>query len=63
MQNKLIKQICELLKVKSIITLISFIAFFNLSMTSKLDTDNFMLILGMITTYFFNKERSDSKDE
>lgn len=57
MKKNLMKQVCELLKVKSIITIIAFIAFFYLSITAKLDTDNFMLVLGMITTYFFNKDQ------
>ncbi len=56
MKEKIISQLCELLKVKSIITIIAFMAFFYLAITSRLDTDNFMLVLGMITTYFFNKE-------
>lgn len=63
MKEAVLKQLCELLKVKSIITILSFIAFFLLSITLKIDTDNFMLILGMITTYFFNKDQKESKDE
>ncbi len=47
----------NLLKVKSIVTIICFIAFFFLAITEKLSNDNFMLILGMITTYFFTKEK------
>lgn len=58
MKNKLI----DLLKVKSIITLLSFFAFFYLAITEKIENDNFMLILGMIATYFFNKEKRDSHD-
>ncbi len=58
MKEKIISQLCELLKVKSIITIIAFMAFFYLAITSRLDTDNFMLVLGMITTYFFNKDQN-----
>lgn len=61
MKEKIISQLCELLKVKSIITIIAFIAFFYLSITSRLDTDNFMLVLGMITTYFFNKDQKEEE--
>lgn len=61
MKEKIISQLCELLKVKSIITMIAFIAFFYLAITSKLDTDNFMLVLGMITTYFFNKDQKENE--
>ena len=66
MKEKLISALISLLKVKSIITLISFIAFFYLSITGKISVDNFMLILGMIATYFFNKdnkEKGDSSNE
>lgn len=57
MKNSLI----ALLKVKSIITLISFVAFVYLSVTGKISSDNFMLILGMIATYFFNKDKKDGE--
>ena len=56
MKEKTISAVVSLLKVKSIITLLSFGAFFYLSVTEKITTDNFMLILGMIATYFFNKD-------
>lgn len=56
MKDKTINAVVSLLKVKSIITLLSFGAFFYLSVTEKISTDNFMLILGMIATYFFNKD-------
>ena len=57
--EKLIKSLVDLLKVKSIITLLSFIAFVYLSIKGKIDVDNFMLILGMIATYFFSKAKKD----
>ena len=56
MKEKIISAVVSLLKVKSIITLLSFGAFFYLSVTEKISVDNFMLILGMIATYFFNKD-------
>ena len=59
MKEKLISSIINLLKVKSIITLLTFVAFFYLSVTRKIGSDNFMLIIGMISTYFFNKDNSD----
>lgn len=58
MKEKLISSIINLLKVKSIITLLTFVAFFYLSITKKIGNDNFMLIIGMIATYFFNKDTS-----
>lgn len=59
MKEKIIKALVDLLKVKSIITMLSFIAFFYLSVVGKIGTDNFMLILGMIATYFFNRNKSE----
>ena len=56
MKEKIANSIVDLLKVKSIITILSFLAFFYLSVTSKIDTSDFMLILSMIGTYFFNKD-------
>ena len=56
MRDKLISQLINLLKVKSIVTILTFITFVYLSIKEKIDTDNFMLILGMISTYFFNKD-------
>ena len=59
MKKKIVKALIDLLKVKSIITLLSFVAFFYLSVVGKIGTDNFMLILGMIATYFFNRNKSE----
>ena len=59
MKNEIINCIIALLKVKSIITILTFIIFAYLSIKGKIDTDNFMLILGMISTYFFNKDKKN----
>ena len=59
MKENIVKALIDLLKVKSIITLLSFVAFFYLSIIGKIGTDNFMLILGMIATYFFNRNKSE----
>ena len=59
MKNEFINCIIALLKVKSIITILTFIIFAYLSIKGKIDTDNFMLILGMISTYFFNKDKKN----
>lgn len=61
--EKIIKALIDLLKVKSIITLLSFIAFFYLSVIGKINIDNFMLILGMIATYFFNKNITEKESD
>ena len=58
MNEKILSNIIELLKVKSIITILSFLTFLYLSIIGRIDIDNFMLILGMISTYFFNKDKN-----
>ncbi len=63
MKEKLTASLVALLKVKSIITLLSFIAFFYLSIAQKISVDNFMLILGMIATYFFNKDKGGETND
>lgn len=63
MIKKLVNALINLLKVKSIITLLSFTAFLYLSIIGKVDVDNFMLILGMISTYFFNKNNSEKEGD
>lgn len=59
--NEIIKSIVNLLKVKSLITLLTFVAFFILSIKEIISVDNFMLILGMIATYFFNKDKNNKE--
>ena len=63
MKEKICSALVSLLKVKSIITLLSFGAFFYLSITEKIQVDNFMLVLSMIATYFFNKDKSEKGDD
>ena len=59
MKEMLLKSLVSLLKVKSIITLLTFASFFYLSVSGRIDSDNFMLVVGMIATYFFNKDQID----
>lgn len=59
MKEMISKSLVSLLKVKSIITLLTFAAFFYLSVSGRIDSDNFMLVVGMIVTYFFNKDQID----
>lgn len=58
MKEKIILQIIELLKVKSIITILSFLVFCYLCLKDKIGSNDFMLILSMIATYFFNKDKT-----
>jgi hypothetical protein len=50
------KQLMELLKVKSIITILVFSVFVYLSIMNKIDSKDFMIILGMVATYYFAKK-------
>lgn len=59
---KLSEMLINLLKVKSIITILTFITFTYLSIKGKIDIDNFMLILGMISTYFFTKKEKNTDE-
>ena len=56
MKEKFMNALINLIKVKSIITLLAFGAFFVLSVNEQIDIDNFMLILAMISTYFFSRK-------
>lgn len=49
----------NLLKVKSIISLTTTFVFAYLSIKGKIDPQDFMLVLGMVFTYFFNKDHKE----
>lgn len=51
------KELKALLKVKTIITLLVFGVFAYLSIVGKIEAKDFMLILGMVATYYFNKDQ------
>jgi hypothetical protein len=51
------KELLALLKVKSIISLLSMFVFCYLSIKGTIESKDFMLILGMIITYYFNKDQ------
>ena len=50
-------KIIELLKVKSIITILVFGVFAYLSLTGVVEAKEFMIILGMVATYYFAKNK------
>lgn len=60
MMNELIKRATELLKIKNIITLMATIVFVVLALDGTIGTDNVMLVVGMVFTYFFNKDIKDN---
>lgn len=57
-----IKRLTDLLKIKNIITLMAMTVFMVMALTGTIQTDNVMLVVGMIVTYFFNKDITDSKE-
>lgn len=54
------KELKALLKVKTIITLLVFGVFSYLSIVGKIEAKDFMLILGMVATYYFNKDNKEA---
>lgn len=59
--NKLINRLSDLLKIKNIITLMATLVFVVLALKGTIGTDNVMLVVGMVFTYFFNKDIRDDK--
>ena len=53
------KQLIELLKVKSIITLITIAVFAYLSIVGRIDPKDFMVVLMAIITYYFTKKQGE----
>lgn len=51
----------EIIKVKSIITLLTTLVFCYLAITGKVDSEQFMMILAMVFTYYFNKDSKEIK--
>lgn len=58
MEN-LIARLTDLLKIKNIITLMATLVFMVLALKGVIGTDNVMLVVGMVFTYFFNKDVKD----
>lgn len=56
-------QLVELLKIKSIVTIIAMIVFAKLSLSGTIKVDNVMLILNTIIIFYFNKKNNDKIDE
>lgn len=61
--DKFINSITNLLKIKNIITLMATFVFVTLALKGTIGTDNVMLVVGMVFTYFFNKDVSDKGDK
>ena len=55
------QEIRDLLKVKTIISLLAMGVFSYLSIIGRIEPKDFMIILGMIITYYFNKDLKEGK--
>lgn len=62
MEN-LLRRATDLLKIKSIITLMTMTVFTIMALTGKIDTDNVMMVVGMVVTYFFAKQDTQKDAE
>lgn len=58
----MIKNISNLFKVKTIISLAVIFTTCYLTIVDKLDTETFMVITSAIITYYFNKKESSDKE-
>ena len=55
-------RIADLLKVKSVVTLIATISFAYLAITGKMDVKDAVVLITMVFTYLFNKDTTDKKE-
>lgn len=60
--DNLLKKLADLLKIKNLITLMSTMVFVAMALTGKIDSDSVMLIVGMVYTYFFNKDVRNERE-
>lgn len=58
----MMKNISNLFKVKTIISLAVIFTTCYLTIVDKLDTETFMVITSAIITYYFNKKESSDKE-
>jgi hypothetical protein len=61
--KNLIQRATDLLKIKNLITLMATFVFVVLALKGTIGTDNVMLVVGMVFTYFFNKDVKDKEGE
>lgn len=55
---KLTEALISLLKVKTLITIATAGLFVYLSIRSKLPTETIAMVIGMVFTYYFNKDKN-----
>lgn len=60
--DKILFRLSELLKIKSIVTLVCMFVFGYLAITNKLQPSEVMVVVTAVITYFFNKDNSEKKE-
>lgn len=58
-KEKFIAKLTDLLKVKSIVTIICMLVFAYLSITKSLESKDVMIVITAVTTYLYNKNTTD----
>lgn len=56
------ERLADLLKVKSIVTIIASCIFAHLAISGKMDVKDAVILITMVFTYLFNKNIDDKKD-
>ena len=57
--EKILNKLADLLKVKSIVTLICMIVFATLSVNGALEAKDVMIVITAVTTYLYNKDTTE----
>lgn len=60
--EKILFRLSELLKIKSIVTLVCMSVFGYMAITNKLQPSEVMVVVTAVITYFFNKDNSEKKE-
>lgn len=63
MREKLINAIVNLFKVKTIITLAITLVFILLALKGELPIETTTMVIGMVFTYYFNKDKKDGEEK
>lgn len=61
--QELIKRICKLLSVKSIVTITLAVVFSVLAVTDRVTPDQFMTIFSMVTAFYFGTQTMKDEGE
>lgn len=61
--KKLLDNLANLFKVKTIITLVIIFVFAYLALTNKLPIECTTMVIGSVITYYFNKDAKETKEK